>query len=130
MYKQIFLVATLAMTLVGGQVLLPSLAAADTAAEIDRDATAALDKLYAVSPAAAELSKIAKGVLIFPSIVKGGLIIGGQYGKGALRIGGKTVGYYNSVAVSYGLQAGAQSFGYAMFFTTQSALDFFKNSEG
>ena len=62
------------------------------------------------------MAGIAKGILVFPSIIKGGFIIGGQYGEGALRVGGKTTGYYRSVAASYGLQAGAQSFGYALFF--------------
>jgi lipid-binding SYLF domain-containing protein len=67
---------------------------ADSAAQIDRDVDSALQKLYAQTPAAKELSKIAKGILVFPSIIKGGLIVGGQYGEGALRKGGKTVGYY------------------------------------
>jgi lipid-binding SYLF domain-containing protein len=58
------------------------------------------------------------------------LIIGGQYGEGALRVDGKTVGFYNSVAASYGLQAGVQSFGYALFFMTDKALDYLKKSEG
>ena len=71
----------------------PSLAAAASAAEIDREATAALNKLYRQVPGAKELAKRAKAILIFPSVVKGGLIVGGQYGDGALRKGGKTVGY-------------------------------------
>jgi lipid-binding SYLF domain-containing protein len=103
---------------------------AGTAAEIDRDVDSALLKLYEKTPAAKELSKVAKGILVFPDIVKGGLIIGGQYGEGALRVDGKTVGYYSSVAASYGLQAGVQKFGYALFFITGSALDYLKKSEG
>jgi lipid-binding SYLF domain-containing protein len=103
---------------------------ARTAQEIDRDADSALQKLYESTPAAKELAKVAKGILIFPEIVKGGLIVGGQYGEGALRINGKTEGYYKSVAASYGLQAGAQSFGYALFFMTGDALDYLKKSEG
>ena len=105
-------------------------ALAATAAEIDRDVDSALLKLYEKTPAAKELAKVAKGILVFPDIVKGGLIIGGQYGEGALRIDGKTVGYYSSVAASYGLQAGVQSFGYALFFITDNALDYLKKSEG
>ena len=62
--------------------------------------------------------------------VKGGLIVGGQYGEGALRRGGKTQGYYSSAAASYGLQAGVQSFGYAMFFMTDDALAYLKKSKG
>jgi lipid-binding SYLF domain-containing protein len=103
---------------------------ADTAAQIDRDVDSAIEKLYSSSPAAKELSKVAKGILVFPSVVKGGLIIGGQYGKGALRVDGKTVGYYSTAAASYGLQAGAQTFGYAMFFMTESALEYLKKSSG
>ena len=105
-------------------------AGADTAADIDRDVDNALAKLLASSPAAKELSKGAKGILVFPNIVKGGLIIGGQYGKGALRVKGKTVGYYSTSAASYGLQAGVQSFGYAMFFMKESALEYLKKSSG
>jgi lipid-binding SYLF domain-containing protein len=63
-------------------------------------------------------------------VVKGGLIVGGQYGVGALREGRKTFGYYKTVAASYGLQAGAQKFGYAMFFMTDSALQHLKKSSG
>ncbi len=83
-------------------------ASAETGAEIDRDVDSAIEKLFAASPAAKELSKVSKGILVFPSVIKAGLIIGGQYGKGALRVGGKTVGYYSTAAASYGLQAGAQ----------------------
>jgi lipid-binding SYLF domain-containing protein len=105
-------------------------ATADTAAEIDRDVENAIQKLYARSAAAKELSTVAKAILVFPKIVKGGLIIGGQYGEGALRIGGKTQGYYSTAAASYGLQAGVQSFGYAMFFMTDEALAYLKKSKG
>ena len=105
-------------------------ASAETAAEIDRGVDAAIEKLYAATPAAEELSKVAKGLLVFPGVIKAGLIIGGQYGPGALRINGKTVGYYNTAAASYGLQAGAQSFGYAMFFMTEEALEYLKKSSG
>ena len=104
--------------------------AADSAAEIDREVDNGLQRLYASSPAATELSKVAKGILVFPSVIKGGLIVGGQYGKGALREGGKTTGYYRTAAASYGLQAGAQSFGYAMFLMTDGALGHLKNSSG
>lgn len=105
-------------------------ALAGSAAEIDRDVDSALQKLYRSVPAAKELSKVAKGILVFPSIVKGGLIIGGQYGEGALRQHGKTKGYYSTVAASYGLQVGAQTFGYALFFMTDSALKYLKESKG
>lgn len=120
------LLATLLVTLL----LSVSIAGAETAAEIDRDVESAFKKLYAASPVAVELSKVAKGVLIFPDVIKAGLVIGGQYGTGALIENGKTVGYYNTAAASYGLQAGAQSFGYAMFFMTDDALAYLKKSSG
>lgn len=110
--------------------LCPPAVFADTAAEIDRDVDVALDKLYSHQPTAKALAAEAKGILVFPGIVKGGLIIGGQYGEGALRVKGKTVGYYNSVAASYGLQAGVQKFGYALFFMTDSALQYIDKSDG
>lgn len=103
---------------------------ADTAAEIDRDVDSALHKLYAGTPTAKELSTVAKGILVFPNVVKAGLIVGGQYGVGALREGEKTFGYYNTVAASYGLQAGAQSFGYALFFMTDAALEHVEKTSG
>jgi lipid-binding SYLF domain-containing protein len=109
---------------------MPTSTLAASAKEIDRDASAALDQLYDKVPAARTLAKDAKAILIFPSIIKGGLIVGGQYGEGALRKGGKTAGYYRATALSYGLQAGAQSFGYALFFMTNSALKYLDQSDG
>jgi lipid-binding SYLF domain-containing protein len=100
----------------------PRPAAAASAAEINRDAAAALTKLYTTAPAAKMLSQKAKGILVFPRMVKAGFMFGGQIGEGALRKGGRTVGYYNSVGVSYGLQVGVQSFGYALFFMNDEAL--------
>ena len=103
---------------------------ADTAAQIDRDVDNALKKLYARSTAARELSKIAKGIMVFPSIIKAGFLIGGQYGEGSLRVDGKTAGYYCTVSASYGLQAGAQSYGYVLFFTDREALEYLNKSDG
>lgn len=103
---------------------------AATAAEIDKEVDLALEKLYAGSPTAREFADLAKGILVFPNVVKGGLIIGGEYGQGALRIDGETVGYYNTLGGSFGLQAGAQSFGYAMFFMSEEALDYLDRSDG
>lgn len=120
--------ALIAMALVALLGTLP--AAAETAAELDADVDNALKKLYAQYAGAQELSKSAKGILVFPDVIKAGLIVGGQYGKGALRQGGKTTGYYRTAAASYGLQAGAQSFGYAMFFMTEEALRYLSDSDG
>ena len=86
-------------------------AVAASKAEINRDVDAALAILYAKDPDARALAGRAKAVLVFPSIVKAGFLLGAQYGDGALRAKGRTVGYYNTVAASYGLQAGVQTFG-------------------
>jgi len=108
----------------------PSTTFAASAAEIDRDVTVALKNLYDQSPAAKTLGETAKGILVFPSIVKGGFIVGGEYGNGALRKAGKTTGYYNTAAASYGLQAGVQSFGYALFFMDDASLTYLDKSKG
>lgn len=118
------------LLLTTGLSLVPQPTFAGSAAEIDREVVVALEKLYASSPTAMELSKVAKGILVFPNVVKAGLVIGGQYGEGALIVAGKTTGYYNTVAASYGLQAGAQSFGYAMFLMTSESLGYLNKSEG
>ncbi|MDB5400556.1 MAG: twin-arginine translocation pathway signal, partial [Rhodopila sp.] len=76
--------------------------------QADRAAAASLRKLIAGSPVARELNERATAVLVFPKIVKVGFVLGGAYGEGVLRQGDQTVGYYNSAAASYGLQAGAQ----------------------
>jgi lipid-binding SYLF domain-containing protein len=103
---------------------------AASAAEIDAEVGVAQKQLAASSPTAVELSAVAKGILIFPDVIKAGFIVGAQYGQGALLINDKTVGYYNTVAASYGLQAGAQSFGYAMLLMTDKALSYLNSSSG
>jgi len=108
----------------------PNPAMGATAAEINRDAKIALEKLYAKSPQAKALGEKAKGVLVFPGITKGGFMVGGQFGEGALLKGGKTAGYYNTVQVSYGLQAGIQTYGYALFLMTDSAIKWIDKSDG
>jgi len=120
----------LVLLMMASLVMAPRTTLAASAAEIDSNVDAALEKLYASSPAAQELAKVARGILVFPRVVKAGLIVGGQYGVGALRVGEQTDSYYNTVAASYGLQAGAQAFGYAMFFIKDGALDYLKKSSG
>ena len=97
---------------------------------IDSDAQAALDSLYRRTPEAKVLAQNAKGILVFPKIGKAGFIVGAQYGEGALLQNGNIVGHYNVAAASYGLQAGVQSFGYAMFFMTDAALDSLNKKAG
>jgi lipid-binding SYLF domain-containing protein len=103
---------------------------AASAEQIDRDAKKALENLYGKSESAKAAGEKAVAVLVFPGIVKGGFIVGGQYGEGALIRNGKTVGFYNTVAASYGLQAGLQKFGYALFFQTEDALKWIDKSDG
>ena len=98
-------------------------ARAATAADLTRGSAAELNKLYARQPSAKILGQKAKGILVFPAMVKAGFMFGGQIGEGALRKNGRVVGYYNSVAASYGFQAGVQKFGYALFFMTDAALE-------
>jgi len=104
---------------------------AGSAADISRESNAALQALYASNPEARHLANRAKGILVFPGIVKAGFLVGAQYGTGgALFKNGKTIGYYNILAGSYGLQAGIQEFSYAMFFMDNESLKYLDRSEG
>lgn len=103
---------------------------ADDRRERNQEARAALEDLYSKTPGARALGEKARGILIFPNIVKGGLIVGGQFGEGVLFRGDLVSGYYSSVAGSYGLQAGLQKFGYALFFMTEADLMYLNRSEG
>jgi lipid-binding SYLF domain-containing protein len=113
-----------------GTLINASPAAAASAVEINRDANSALEKLDAKSSSAKTLGEKAKGILVFPSIVKGGFRVEGQYGEGALLKGGKTGAYYNTVSASYGLQIGLQKYGYALFSMTDSAMKWIDKSDG
>jgi len=124
------MIVGLTLILLTFHVLSPAAAQAASASAIDRDARAALAKLYKNYPGAKALSDKAVGVLVFPSIVKGGFIIAGQFGDGALRKGGKSVAYYRSLAASYGFQAGVQAFGYVLFFMDDAALRYLDSSAG
>lgn len=99
-------------------------------AEMDQEAKAALKSLYASTPQARDLARKAKGILVFPDVLKAGLIVGGQHGEGELIENGKVTGYYATTAASYGLQAGAQKFAYVMFFMTYSAMNDLKDVKG
>jgi lipid-binding SYLF domain-containing protein len=111
-------------------VAVPTLAADAESTAFDRDARAALKKLYDTVPAAEEIGKNAKAILVFPKIVRAGFIVGAQYGEGTLLENGEIVGYYNIAAASYGLQAGVQWFAYAMFLMTDGARDYLSKSAG
>ena len=100
-----------------------------------QDARAALTKLAEQTPSAKDLMTSSKGVLVFPSIVKAGFLLGAKYGTGVLfegnsKKGFRGIGHYNIAAASYGFQAGVQSFGYAMVLMTDGALDYIKTRSG
>ena len=97
---------------------------------IDADVDAALARLYTKVNGSRDLLARANGVLVFPSVISAGFWIGGQYGTGALRVGGRTTGYYSTAAGSFGLQIGAQSKSIIFAFMTPQALDNFVNSQG
>ncbi len=128
-YGRMQLVAMMLTTLAISAVA-PNAALAASASAIDRDSQASLAQLYQNTPGAKALADKAVAVLVFPSIVKGGFIIAGQFGDGALRKNHKTVAYYRSLAASYGFQAGIQAFGYVLFFMDDASLQYLNNSEG
>ena len=105
-------------------------AAKQPATALSRDSRNALNRLYAKSSTAKALGAKAVAVLIFPSVKKAGFIVGGQYGEGTLFKDGKAAAYYSTAGLSYGLQAGAQEFGYAMFFMNANALAQLDRNEG
>jgi lipid-binding SYLF domain-containing protein len=111
-------------------VLLSSGAQAETKAALDLSSKEALNQLIASVPAAKTLSEKAIAVLVFPSITKAGFLVGGQFGDGVMWKNGKPTAYYNTSGASFGLQAGAQTYGYAMFFMKESALKALDKADG
>ena len=105
------------------------LSAQDTS-RLDADARRALDKLVASVPAASALNDKAAAVLVFPRITKVGFVFGGQFGEGVLFRGGKPAGYFANMGASWGLQAGVQQYGYAMFFMSEQALGALTSTSG
>ncbi|MBW1850120.1 MAG: hypothetical protein JRJ15_01520 [Deltaproteobacteria bacterium] len=111
-------------------VLLSNSAQAESATVIDVKVNEALDKFHKEVKSAKELTNKSLGILVFPSIIKAGIGIGGEYGEGALRIDGKTVDYYNTATVSIGFQLGAQAKTVILLFMTDEVLSKFRNSKG
>ena len=105
-------------------------AAGQTAAELSQRSRSALNLLCANNSAAAKLRSSAVGILVFPDIVKAGFIFGAQHGEGALFEHGRAVRFYRTTAASYGLQAGIQEFGYAMFLMNQGDLNYLHQTNG
>jgi lipid-binding SYLF domain-containing protein len=97
---------------------------------IDTTVDAALGELYRQVPGSRDLVNRAQGVLVFPSVLEAGFIVGASRGDGALRVGGKTVSYHATTSGSFGLQAGAQSTAVFLLFMTKDALANFQNSRG
>jgi lipid-binding SYLF domain-containing protein len=116
------------MAAAGALAIGPRFAAAD--AEMDANAAAALKTLYASNEGARVLGEKAKGILVFPTIAKGGFMIGAAYGEGTLLVNGKAAGYYSSAAASYGLQIGVQRFSYVLFLMTDNAMQYIDKSDG
>jgi lipid-binding SYLF domain-containing protein len=108
----------------------PLAARAASKEELDREGARVLKILYQKNATARLLGTKARAVLVFPRIVKAGFMFGGQIGEGVLFESGRPVAYYNSVAASYGFQAGVQVFGYALFFMNEGALSYLSKSDG
>ncbi|MEM5297239.1 YSC84-related protein [Burkholderia sp. JPY481] len=126
--------AVAGVALSGSAVTLSDAVAAESNASkrqvIDAKVNETLTRLFETVKGSRELVDKANGVLVFPSVLKVGFIAGGQYGEGALRVHGKSVGYFKTISGSFGLQAGAQSKAMIFLFMTQEALDSFRKSNG
>jgi lipid-binding SYLF domain-containing protein len=103
---------------------------AKTAKEVDGSVDVAIERFYKQVKGAEEYVKASKGMLVMPNVVKGAFILGGEYGEGALRIGGKSVDYYNTISGSIGFQIGGQKKDIILFFMTDEALKKFRASKG
>lgn len=100
------------------------------AAELVQEARRALDRLYREDDTARALGARARAVLVFPEITKAGFIVGGENGEGVLLMGQQVVGFFRTSAGSIGLQAGAQKYGYALFFMNDKAIDYVRRNQG
>lgn len=127
-FLQAFILLTGIIFLLG--TVLSHHAFAKSAKEIDALVEASLERFRNEVKGSEEFLKGAKGVLIIPGVIKGGLGLGGEYGEGALMIDGKTVDYYNTAAVSYGFQLGGQKKDILLIFMQEDALKNFRNSSG
>ncbi len=117
-------VATLSLGAISGH------AVSATAEDLKKDADQALQTLYKANPVAESLSKKARAILIFPKVIKAGLVFGGSYGEGLLEKDGQVVAYYNTVSASWGWQAGAESYSYAVFLMSDKTVNYLDSSKG
>lgn len=127
--RTLLLTTTLAVASFAPIALAPA-AHAETPADLNNTSNQALSLLLSTNPSAALVAKSARAILIFPNIVKAGFIFGAGYGEGELKQGSKVDGYYNSFTGSWGLQAGAQSYGYVVFLMNDKALSYIHESKG
>lgn len=129
--KSLVAPAMAALLLTTGYVgLRAEVAKAATATQINQGVSGTLDKFAKEVHGSDEILKNAKAILIFPSVYQGGIVVGGEYGEGALLVDGKTEGYYNLVSASYGFQLGGQKKSVILAFMSDSALEHFRNSQG
>jgi len=101
-----------------------------SADDLTSDSRHALHQLTSQNPTAARLNSRALAVLVFPEVVKAGFVLGAQGGKGILFVHGQPNGRFRTVAASYGLQAGVQKYGYALFFLDHASLDWINKTRG
>ena len=124
-YKTLSAAAALSMLSLGS-----GAAMAATAEDLDHDAAQALATLYKTHPTAEVIARTAKAILVFPKIVKAGLVFGGSYGEGVLMKGGRVTDYFNSVSASWGWQAGAESYAYVVFLMSDKAVKYLSETKG
>ena len=128
--RRITLSALLVLAVAGFTGVAATTARAATAEDLNRDSQQALQSLYRTNPTAESVGKKARAILVFPKIVKAGLIFGGAYGEGELLRNGRETGYFNSVSASWGWQAGAESYGYVVFLMNDKAEKYLDVSSG
>src|SRR6185437_10888556 len=121
---------TIALLTLAGVVIAAPASHAASAREIDAGVNETLDRFFYKVGGARELAHKAVGILVFPSVVKAGFGVGGEYGEGALRVRGHTAGYYNTVSASFGFQIGVQARSVIIAFMTPEALDQFRRTAG
>jgi len=123
------IILLLTMTVIGA-IILPQTSHAASATEINIGVKETLKRFRQDIPGGNEFLQRARAVLVFPTIIKAGFGIGGEYGEGALQIAGKSVSYYSTAAASIGFQLGAQSKSVVLVFMTDDALKHFQSSKG
>ncbi len=128
--RQTLLATVFATTAAFSLAAIPAALAASNAQELDADSSQALRHLTDTNRVAADMAHHARAILIFPTVVKAGLVFGGAYGEGEMTRNGHVADYYNSVTGSWGFQAGAQSYGYVVFLMNDKAVDYVAKTAG